>query len=283
MATATTGWTVGDGGENNGKVKGLGQIGGGDGSQGIYDVSTTQNFPLGYKLEFDDGREFRYSHFVSAVGPGKLAAQDFSLTGLTSDDGVFVNSAGTGTDQAIGATTVYMKSSNITSDDLADIYAGGYLHITDDVGEGHVYRIKSNNVGGEVETNTMKFELYDGLVIAVVSEASGSVTGNPYRNLAINDANVDAIIAGGTLVDVAAAEYAWVQKKGVGTVLADGAVASAGTVAQASDGVNGAAQVLGGGAIDSEDDHSYHLEPIIGVWLDNVATGEYGPIKFNLA
>ena len=281
MGRITGGWQVGDGGEAHGTVKGLSQIGGGDGAQGIYDVSTVQNFPLGYKLEFDDGRIFRYADFVSAVGPGKIAAQDASVTVQTSIDAKFTNSAGTGADQAISSSTVYMlDTDSFSTADAADVYAGGYLQITDDTGEGHNYRIKSNTQA--TAAGLIRLDLYDPLAVAVVSEASASIVGNPYRNLAINDANVDAIVAGVTVVDMAAAEYGWVQTKGVATVLGDGTIASAGSIAQVSDSVNGAAQVFGGGAINSEDDHSYHLEPIVGIWLDAVTDTEYGPVKLSI-
>jgi hypothetical protein len=257
-------------------------LGGTDTPTGIYDVSTTQRHALGSLLDFDDGRRFRYAHFVSAVGPGKIAAQDFSVSGFTSKDALFSNSAGTAADQAAGSTVVYLNDGAITSDDVADIFSGGYLQITDAGGEGHNYRIKSNNVGGEVETNTMKVELYDGLAVLVASEASGSIIGNEYRNLAINDANLDAIVSGITVVDMAAGEYGWVQTKGVGIVLADEAVASAGSIAAVSDGVNGAASVFGSLLTDSEDDGTFPLYPIIGIWLDEVATTEYGPVKLSI-
>jgi hypothetical protein len=281
MATRLTGsgWYVGDGGESNAQVKGLSAINGGGGKQGIYDVSTTQNFPLGYRIAFDDGRVYRYAHFVSAVGPGKVVAQDFSVSGFASIDAKFTNSAGTGADQAAGATTIYLKDTDTFSTaDAEDVYAGGYFITTDDQGEGHSLRIKSNTQG--TAAGLMRLDLYDGLPVAVNSESSGGVVGNMYRNLAIANNGTDDVVSGVTVVDMAAGEYGWVQTWGVGAVLADvsAGTLAAGTIAQLSDGVNGAAQPFGGGAVNSEDDHSYAPEPILGYFITAITNAEHGPI-----
>tara|TARA_R110000803_G_scaffold97140_2_gene165277 strand:- start:120 stop:971 length:852 start_codon:yes stop_codon:yes gene_type:complete len=280
-------WKFSDGGgENNAAIKGLSQIGGAStgGSVGIYSSSTTQHHPLGYKVEFDDGRLFRYAHFVSAVPVGKLAALDASVAIQTSFDSAFVDSAGTGSDYAVGAKTVYVKSSDITSDDAADVFADGYLHITDDTGEGYTYRIKSNDAGAAETANVMRIDLYDGLNAAIVSEGSCSITGNRYRNLAVYNAATDDMVSGNSVATQAAGDYGFVQTRGVSTILADesaGTIA-AGTIAQASDAVDGAAQPFGGGATNSEDDHSYSTEPIIGTFLTAAVTAEYVAIDLNI-
>ena len=82
-----------------------GAIAGGNDNQGIYQVSTTQNYPLGHKREFEDGRIFRYAYFSTACGPGKLCAQDVSLTNVASIDGKFVDSAGAAKDDYAAGDT----------------------------------------------------------------------------------------------------------------------------------------------------------------------------------
>ncbi len=287
MSTRLTGsgWYVGDGGESNSQAKGLSTINGGGGKQGIYEVSTNQNYPLGYRLQFDDGRVYRYAHFVSAVGPGKVVAQDFSVSGFASIDGKFTNSAGAakddyGTDDNI----IYLTDTDtFGTADAADVYAGGYFITTDAAGEGHSVRVKSNDQGSAA--GLMKLELYDNLPAALDSESSCAVVGNMYRNLAIANNGTDDVVSGVTVVDMAAGEYGWVQTWGVAAVLADASAGTlaAGTIAQLSDGVNGAAQPFGGGAVNSEDDHSYAPEPILGYFVTAIANGEHGPIFLQVA
>lgn len=275
--------TYADGGvAGNVYVRGPGQHGN---KLGIYDEETTQaSAAIGERVCFDDGRVFRYAHYVSAVGPGKLAAQDASVTNTASLDAKFTNSAGTGADQALGATTIYLKDTDtFSASDAADVYAGGYLHVTDDVGEGYTYRIKSNAVG--TAAGLMRLDLYDGLALAVNSESSGAITGSLYRNLAISNNGTDDVVVGVAPRSVTAGAFAWVQTWGVATVLADetaGTVA-AGTIAQVSNGVNGAAQPFGGGATNSESDHLYATEPVIGYFLSAAVDTEYVPTYLQIA
>lgn len=245
--------------------------------QGLYVNSTVQNGPLGAKREMADGRIFRYTYFVSAVGAGKLSAVDASVGIQTSFDAAFTNSAGTATDYSSGAEAIYVKTSDITSDDAADVFAGGYLHITDEGGEGYTYRLRGNSVGSDTATNVMRLDLYDPTQTAIDSEDSCSITGNLYNNNAIYNNGTDDVITGVPLVDCAATSYGWLQTWGPTTVLADetaGTIA-AGTIAQGSDGVNGAAQPFGGGATNSEDDHSYATEPVIGYFMTAAVDTEY--------
>lgn len=263
-------------------------IGGGTSGvrQGLYEVSTTEKGPIGSVLVGNDGSEYVYSYFAGACGPGKLAAMDASVAIQTSFDAAFVDSAGSAKDTyAVGDTLIYVKTSDITSDDVENVWAGGYLMITDAGGEGVKYRIRSHEAGSATTTNVMGLELYDGLNVALASEASACIIGHPYNNLTIANNGTDDIVRGVTLVDVAAGEYAWVQTKGTALVLADesaGTIA-AGTIAQLSDGVNGAAQPFGGGATNSEDDHSYSTEPVVGTFLTAAVDTEYVAIDLQIA
>ena len=92
------------------------------------------------------------------------------------------------------------------------------------------------------------------------------------------------MVSGNSVATQAAGDYGFVQTRGVSTILADesaGTIA-AGTIAQASDAVDGAAQPFGGGATNSEDDHSYSTEPIIGTFLTAAVTAEYVAIDLNI-
>jgi len=246
-------------------------------AQGLYETSTTAKGPLGAKREMPDGRVFRYAYCVTAVGAGQLAALDQSVAVQTSFDAAFTNSAGTATDYTSGATTLYVKTSDITSADAADVFAGGYLHITDEGGEGYTYRLRGNGVGSDTATNVMRLDLYDPTQTALDSEDSVSISGSMFNNLAIYNNGTDDVVVGVPLVDIGATSYGWVQTWGPATALADenAGTIQAGAIAQGSDGVNGAVQPFGGGATNSEDDHLYTNQPIVGFFMTAAVDTEY--------
>jgi hypothetical protein len=219
------------GGEGKGSTKG----------QGIYEESSYAKFDLGEKLELIDGRVFRYGYFGSAVAAGVLVSQDVSATAVVEIDGK-------ATAAAIGATEVTLTDSGTLGSATANQYAGGYLHITDDAGEGYQYRIKSNTAAS---SDAVTFTLYDGLVVAVTTATDVAITGSLYNGLIIASPT-DYIVSGATPRSFTSGYYGWVQTDGVATILADGVIA-AGNNLTLSDGVNGAVQ-----AKDAE------TEPLIG-------------------
>ena len=158
-------WQYSDGGaDNNTNVKGLGAINGGRSAAGLYETTTDQRFPLGYKMCFEDGREFRYCHMVAATNRGLLVSQDISVSTTASLDGKFT------ADVATGATQVSLTDTDTFSTaDAADVYAGGYLSITDDSGEGFTYRIKSNAQG--TAAGVMVLDIYDTVQTQINTES----------------------------------------------------------------------------------------------------------------
>jgi len=279
-----------DGGSNNSySVDGPGQHGP---KLGLYDEEATQSAVLGQRKYFEDGRTFRYSHFVAAVTVGKVCAQDFSVSGFASIDGKFTNAAGTAKDDYTTTDdTIYLTDTDtFSASDAADVYAGGYLAITDAAGEGYQYRIKSNDLG--TAAGLMKIVLHDKLDSALDSETSCAIVGNMYRNLRGATAATDNLVAGVTANGMTIAYYGWLQTWGICNVLVD---ASAGTIASSSiavlsDGVEGAATILGQGTaqasealITSDFDYSaVTTEPILGFFTDATTNAEYGQIYLQL-
>lgn len=258
---------------------------------GLYNEESTQSSSLGLALDVDDGAEYRYSHYVSAVTVGKVSALDISVAGFASIDGKFTDSAGTAKDDyGTDDDTIYLTDTGTfqSENDAANVWAGGYLFITDAAGEGYKYRIKSHPQP-EVEpatAGTIKLVLQDNLAAALDSESSAAIIGNRYKNLAEASAT-DNLVCGVTVRSVTAAYYAWTQTRGWANVLADesaGTIA-AGTIATLSDGVGGAAQPLGGATLNSEDAYDlYQLitDPILGHFGTAAANTEYTPIFLTL-
>ena len=218
------------------------QIGGLATGQSIYEESSTPNHSIGEKLELEDGRCFRYAYTAAAIGTGLLVSQDLSATAIVESDGKL-------TAAAIGATDVIYTDSTTVGSATANQYAGGYLHTTDDAGEGYQYRIKSNTAA---DSNAVTFTLYDPLVIAVTTATDVAVTGNLWHNVLGATAGTDYVISGITTIGLSSGYYGWVQTAGVATILADGTIAI-GQNLTLSDGVEGAVQ-----AKDAE------TEPLVG-------------------
>ena len=214
---------------------------GGAGGQGIYEESSTPKHRIGEKLELSDGRTFRYSYFSTATAQGLLASQDLSATAIVESDGKL-------TAAAIGATEVTYTDSGTVGSATLNQYAGGYLHITDDAGEGYQYRIKSNTAAS---SNAITFTLYDGLEVAVTTDTDVAVTGSLWNNL-IGASATDYVVCGVTPISFTVNNYGWVQTRGIATVLADGTITAGGNLTL-SDGVTGAIQ-----AKDAE------TEPLVG-------------------
>ena len=204
-------------GYNNATTESLGLISGATGGspQGIYEESSTQEYPIGTKREFEDGRVFRYALAGAAVAAGDLVSQDVSATAV-------VELQNKATAAAVGATEVILTDSSALGAATANQYAGGYLHTVDDAGEGFTYRIKSNTAAS---SNAVTFTLYDGLVVAVTTATDTIVTGNVYNKVVPAIATTDVIVAGVAARAFTSGYYGWVQTKGVATVRVDAAIA----------------------------------------------------------
>ena len=244
---------------------------GADSNQGFYEESSTPKHPLGERIELADGRCFRYCYFDAAVTVGKMVAPDMSTAAVVEiSDGTIAN-GGAG---SLAVTLTASGSSGPPADFQgvsANDYSGSYLHITDGAGEGFTYRIKSN---GAASSDAVEFTLYDPIITALATGASDfAITPNLYKNVHITDATqgavVDYIPIGVTMVSVTAEYYAWVQTRGVATVLADGTITLANRLTL-SDGTDGSVQLK-----DAE------VEVEIGYALATVATGEYAPVMLN--
>tara|TARA_Y100001963_G_scaffold35653_2_gene49701 strand:+ start:4787 stop:5533 length:747 start_codon:yes stop_codon:yes gene_type:complete len=211
-------------------------------SQDIRDESSVQQGPVGALRELNDGRRFRYAYFASATAAGLLVSQDVSATAVVETDNIV-------TAADAGATKVTITDSGTLGSATADQYAGAYLHITDDAGEGYTYRIRGNTAAS---SNAVDFNLYDGLVVAVTTATDVGITGSLWGNVHGATAGTDYIVSGVTHRVMQANYYGWVQTTGICTILADGSIAI-GDNLTLSDGVAGAVQLK-----DAE------TEPLVG-------------------
>jgi hypothetical protein len=216
----------------------------------LYVNEAVQTQPVGALLERADGARFRYVKSGAAVNRGLIVAPDFSETGIVDTDNALV-AAGSGFN-AVDNVKVRISSTDVSSI-AKDEWAGGYLHTTDDTGEGYVYRIMGNTA---TAANVTDVFLYDKIQVALDTTTDIEVTPLPWWKVVAAVAGTDALPLGGvTMATLTSAYYGWVQTRGVGTVLCDLAV-SINSVLTLSDGVAGAAQV-----------QDAYTEPIIGYSL----------------
>jgi len=210
--------------------------------QGLFEESSTQQGNVGAERRLEDGRSFRYAYFAAATDRGSLVSTDVSATCVVEVDGKC-------TAASAGATSVTITDSTTLGSATADQYAGGYLHITDDAGEGHQYRIRGNSAAS---SNAVDFTLYDGLIVALTSASDIAITGYPYNNVRGAVGTADYIASGVTVMSVTASYYAWVQTRGIATILSNGAIAIGANVTLSDDVV---------GAVQLKDEET---EPLIG-------------------
>lgn len=193
----------------------------------IYTSSTTPLYPVGMKIVRADGAEYVYSHFGAASAAGTVVAQDLSESSVVDTDNAVIAPASAVAvpgevlrPGAIGSVYVELTLAGVT----ANQFAGGYLSITDDTGEGYQYRIRGNTATGDPATGNIRLHLYDPLKVALDATSDIAITGCLYANLEPATAATDDNVAGVTVAAQAAADYGWVQTEGVATVLTAGTV-----------------------------------------------------------
>lgn len=248
----------------------------------IFDIDSTPRYPIGQGFERSDGARFRYAHGGGvAVNRGVLVAQDYSGVSNVDTDDVIVAPSSTyqmpgepnGTyPGSINSRYVVATYASVT----ADQFAGAYMHITDDVGEGYTYRVKGNTATDDPATGKVRFELYDKIQVALTATTDYALTSCLYNNLIVAGTGTDGIVVGVTCASLTATDpWGWIQTRGVCTVLCDTA-GSAGNMAQLSQTVAGS---YAPAALDGTAAHNY---PIIGVIVTPGDTTGHGVIKLML-
>lgn len=256
--------------------------------QALYDQSETQKGPVGARRVTEDGRTFRYCKFLAAVTVGKLCAVDATSQIIADGAATAVrNSAGAAADIASSAspTTLYfLDTDKFTAANSDHVLAGGYLHICNNGGEGYNYRIIDNDY--TATTSVMKVNIYDPILANIDSEAEVAITGNPYLNVRVATAGTDDFVVGTSIRSMTAGYYGWLQTWGVATILADGTI-TAGMMLTLSDGVAGAVQEIGGGAVlASESDIEFAAittEPPVGFAISAGVDASYMPVFLQLS
>lgn len=180
----------------------------------IYKTYSTPKHRLGAKLEFPDGRMFRFALAGAvALAPGKLHQMPVPAANHTD---IAVAAAA-----AIGATRVSVTLGATAA--AENLYKDGYLLVNDDTGEGHYYRIKSHLLIGSGGTGWINLYEDSPIKVALVNGSTTvTLVRNPFAQVIIHPSPPTAKIAGVTLVNVSANAYCWLQTRGPCAVLTNG-------------------------------------------------------------
>ena len=190
--------------------------------------SSTPQCAVGTLIERQDGARFRYGHFGADTTEGSAVAPNRGQSHVVVDAITVVapTSAQTTTDGTIGYTYIEATPTNTPG---TDSYAGGYLTVSNNTGEGFSYRIKGNTTLGNPASTTFRIELYSKLQASLSATSDIVITGSSWNNLQpVGDGNSTATGVSVNNVDASEKPYSWVQTKGIAAVLQDsgnGAVA----------------------------------------------------------
>lgn len=247
----------------------------------VYDINDVPKFAVGTGFTRSDGAKFRYVHAGAATNRGVIVAHDFSESSVDDTDNSLIAPSATyqvdGEPNgvypgAVGSRYVVMTLAGAS----ADQYAGGTLHITDDVGEGFTYRIKGNTATDDPATGKVRFELYDKIQVALTATTDCSIVGSMYANLETAGTGTDGLAVGVTCASLTATDpWGWIQTYGKATVLCDTA-GTAGMAAQVSQNVAGS---YAPASLDGTAAHNY---PIVGYIVTPGDTTGHGVIFLQL-
>lgn len=173
----------------------------------IYRLDSTPVMAVGSRIARADGNVYRYAKFEdSGYSPGRFVGPDQSTTfHADSDNGLLGTTVTNPTSGQIGSYVVEAAGASWTK----DIYAGGYLIVTDDAGEAYTYRIKGNTAGSTGATSGYsKITLCDPLQVALTAASDVSIIGSMYNELRYATLLTDPI-ASGVSITTTTSTYLW--------------------------------------------------------------------------
>ena len=234
----------------------------------IYQKTAKPKYQLGFQVTRADGARFRYAQYGAATNRGVLVSQDISETGqVDTDNGMIAPaSATTTTDGTVGSRFIQITFTGV----IANQFAGGYLILTDDVGEGYTYRIKGNTAAGTPVTGDYRMELYEPLEVAIDATTDYAIIGLPWNDIEVATRTTDSIISGVSCnTSTAALPFGFVQTCGIVGVLQDIHVPAIGDPVTLSPLTAGSvAKYFGTGSLGLSDVAVEGAMPVIGFCVD---------------
>lgn len=251
------------------------------GDEKVAQSATIGGLPLGQILVLPDGRQYRHARAQTsaALSAGQLCVAGSAIPdhGAGTANQLVANSA------AIGSTSIVVTAGGTTA--IADAYYdGGEMFVRDDTGEGHVYKINTNNSTATGSTATISLEKTDGLAAALGASATVGLRRNPYGEVitrATGSAQVGPIVGVPTQA-VSSGFYTWLQTKGVGPGLVAATAIVIGQGVTASSAIAGACAPINSTAATTLVGLPYNEIDIIGVVHVVSPSTEYALVNWKI-
>ncbi len=195
----------------------------------LYDV---ERFPVGQKMEYEDGRIFR---FALVGGADLVIGNVVQGTDTTAENNLTPVAA------AVGDSVIDLTMGNIAA---IDYFKGGYIYVEVTPALGDCYKIGAH--AAFAASSGQEVPLADGETVrtTITSTTRLSMVRNPWAGVILLTATATAAPVGVAVSIGADAEYCWVQTRGPCAVLVASALGEAVSVC-AKDDTAGSADVSG--------------------------------------
>jgi len=211
------------------------------GSYGWEKVETSdQKHKLGTRMQFADGREFRYTHNGgTAIGEGLLVAAEALVAHHGSDGDLAVATTAAGS-QTISVTVEGTEAAK-------NLYAEGYLWFNAAGTSVHeFYKIEKHDAFASGGAATVTLDDQNGLHQAVTNGTdTAGLMKSPYKDVIVCTAALAERPVGVTVNNFTANYYGWIQTRGLSVAKIDGTPALNTPLGPSS---NHAGQLLAAGA-----------------------------------
>ena len=174
-----------------------------------FEDSTEQKHPLGSVGVTNDGRTYRYSQAAGTALEQGLLCIAADIT--TNHEDLAVNTAAIG-DKTI---TVTLGATAITGNE----YDEGFVNVTDELGQGTMYRIKS--CPATALSSDVIITLEDPIRVAFAAATTVTLVRNKYRDILVSDGTITDLPVGVPNAQIAGDAYGWVQTGGYCSILVD--------------------------------------------------------------
>lgn len=202
---------------------------------GIFRESATQETNLGAKIVTADGSVYRYVKAgATALVTGKLYDGPANVGNHTN---IAVAAAA-----AAGATSITVTLGATAA--TANQYAGGYVVVNDEAGEGYAYRIKSHPAADASASLVLTLEQGEAIQVALTTSSQVTLVPNQYNGVIIHASTETGIPVGVAVYPITATYYGWVKTRGVASTLSDASPAGVGEAVCASATTAGAVTKL---------------------------------------
>ena len=177
-----------------------------------FSESSTQLFPLGTKLIYND-REFVYGECGgTAITAGKLVQHVTEVAHHTD------MTATAAVDAGETAISVETNGTDLTLNQ----YAEGYLFVNDVNGEGQCLKVKSHPAHDHSDDPSVIITCYDDLATALTTSSQLTLMPNPYSAVVVAPTTHTGACVGATTIDMTASYYGWFQTHGPAALLTSG-------------------------------------------------------------